>query len=36
LVYLKSKVGGVGLRLQVAGTAGEILALPFVSHEYPS
>jgi tRNA-modifying protein YgfZ len=36
LVYLKSKVGGVGLNVQVAGTTGEILALPFVSHEYPS
>jgi tRNA-modifying protein YgfZ len=36
LVYLKSKVGGVGLKVQVAGVAGEILALPFVSHEYPS
>jgi tRNA-modifying protein YgfZ len=35
LAYLKSKAGGVGLQVQVAGTSGEILPLPFVSHEYP-
>ncbi len=35
LVYLKSKAGGVGLQVQVADTSGEILPLPFVSHEYP-
>lgn len=36
LVYLKSKAGGVGLQVQVADTSGEILPLPFVSHDYPS
>jgi tRNA-modifying protein YgfZ len=34
LVYLKSKVGGVGLQVQVGNTTGKIIDIPFVSHEY--
>jgi tRNA-modifying protein YgfZ len=35
LGYIRSKVGGVGLKVQVGETEGEIVAIPFVSHEYP-
>ncbi|MFM7365721.1 MAG: YgfZ/GcvT domain-containing protein [Cuspidothrix sp.] len=35
LGYIKSKVGGVGLQVQVGDTVGEIVPIPFVSHEYP-
>ncbi|AUT01854.1 folate-binding protein YgfZ [Nostoc sp. CENA543] len=35
LGYVKSKAGGVGLKVQVGNTEGEIVAIPFVSHEYP-
>jgi folate-binding protein YgfZ len=35
LGYIKSKAGGVGLQVQVGETAGEIVSIPFVSHEYP-
>jgi tRNA-modifying protein YgfZ len=35
LGYLRAKAGGVGLKLQIADTIGEILDLPFVSHDYP-
>jgi tRNA-modifying protein YgfZ len=34
LAYLKSKVGGVGLQVQVGNTTGKIVDIPFVSHEY--
>jgi tRNA-modifying protein YgfZ len=34
LVYLKSKVGGVGLQVKVGDTTGKIVDIPFVSHEY--
>jgi tRNA-modifying protein YgfZ len=34
LVYLKSKVGGVGLQVKVGDTTGKIIDIPFVSHEY--
>jgi tRNA-modifying protein YgfZ len=34
LVYLKSKAGGVGLQVQVGDTTGEIVDIPFISHEY--
>lgn len=34
LVYLKSKAGGVGLRVKVGSTIGTIVDIPFVSHEY--
>ena len=35
LGYIRSKAGGVGLKVQVGETEGEIVAIPFVSHEYP-
>ncbi|MFM6281219.1 MAG: folate-binding protein, partial [Dolichospermum sp.] len=35
LGYIKSKFGGVGLKVQIGTTDGEIVAIPFVSHEYP-
>ncbi len=34
LAYVKSKAGGVGLKVQVGDTIGEIVDLPFVSHDY--
>ncbi|MBD2201224.1 folate-binding protein YgfZ [Calothrix sp. FACHB-1219] len=36
LGYIRTKAGGVGLKVQVGETKGEIVAIPFVSHEYPS
>jgi tRNA-modifying protein YgfZ len=36
LGYIRSKAGGVGLKVQVGETGGEITELPFVSHEYPN
>jgi tRNA-modifying protein YgfZ len=35
LAYIRTKAGGVGLKVQVGETEGEIVAVPFVSHEYP-
>jgi folate-binding protein YgfZ len=35
LGYIKSKVGGVGLKVQIGEIEGEIVSIPFVSHEYP-
>ncbi|MTJ54477.1 folate-binding protein YgfZ [Anabaena sp. UHCC 0253] len=35
LGYIRSKAGGVGLKVQVGETEGEIVSIPFVSHEYP-
>ncbi|NDJ24262.1 folate-binding protein [Nostoc sp. B(2019)] len=35
LGYIRTKAGGVGLKVQVGETEGEIVATPFVSHEYP-
>ena len=35
LGYIRSKAGGVGLKVQVGEIEGEIVAVPFVSHEYP-
>jgi tRNA-modifying protein YgfZ len=35
LGYIRSKVGGVGLIVQVGNVEGEIVEIPFVSHEYP-
>jgi len=35
LGYIRSKAGGVGLKIQVGETEGEIVAIPFVSHDYP-
>lgn len=36
LAYVRSKVGGVGLKVSIEDIDGEIIALPFVRHEYPS
>ncbi|BAT55425.1 Glycine cleavage T protein [Nostoc sp. NIES-3756] len=35
LGYIRSKAGGVGLKVQVGNVEGEIIEIPFVSHEYP-
>ncbi|MFM2063385.1 MAG: hypothetical protein RLZZ507_3055 [Cyanobacteriota bacterium] len=35
LGYIRSKAGGVGLTVQVGETEGEVVSVPFVSHEYP-
>ncbi|MGB3509117.1 MAG: folate-binding protein [Microcoleaceae cyanobacterium] len=35
LVYIKTKAGGVGLKVQVGDVAGEVVEVPFVSHQYP-
>lgn len=35
LGYIRSKAGGVGLKVQVGNSEGEIVAVPFVSHQYP-
>jgi tRNA-modifying protein YgfZ len=35
LAYVKSKAGGVGLKVLAGDVDGEIIDLPFVTHEYP-
>jgi folate-binding protein YgfZ len=35
LGYIRTKAGGVGLKVQVGEVEGEIVEIPFVSHEYP-
>ncbi|MEH1810478.1 CAF17-like 4Fe-4S cluster assembly/insertion protein YgfZ [Nostoc sp.] len=35
LGYIRTKAGGVGLKVKVGETEGEIIEIPFVSHEYP-
>ncbi|MBD2136600.1 folate-binding protein YgfZ [Anabaena sp. FACHB-1237] len=35
LGYIKSKAGGIGLQVTIGGITGEVVSLPFVSHEYP-
>ncbi|MBW4617121.1 MAG: folate-binding protein [Desmonostoc vinosum HA7617-LM4] len=35
LGYIRTKAGGAGLKVQVGETEGEIVEIPFVSHEYP-
>ncbi|BAZ81961.1 MAG: YgfZ/GcvT domain-containing protein [Sphaerospermopsis kisseleviana] len=35
LGYIRSKAGGVGLKVQVGNSEGEVVSIPFVSHEYP-
>jgi tRNA-modifying protein YgfZ len=35
LGYVRSKAGGIGLKVMVGDVAGEIISLPFVQHEYP-
>jgi len=34
LVYIRTKAGGVGLKVQVGDVEGEIVDLPFLTHEY--
>lgn len=34
LAYIRTKAGGVGLRVQVAGVEGEVVDVPFLTHEY--
>ena len=36
LAYLRTKVGGEGLTVTVDATEAEVMALPFVTHEYPT
>jgi len=35
LGYIRTKAGGVGLKVKVGETEGEVVDIPFVSHEYP-
>ena len=35
LGYVRSKAGGVSLKVMLGDVAGEIISLPFVRHEYP-
>lgn len=35
LAYIRTKAGGVGLKVQVGDSIGEVVPVPFVSHEYP-
>jgi tRNA-modifying protein YgfZ len=35
LGYIRTKAGGTGLKVQVGEAQGEIVEIPFVSHEYP-
>ncbi len=36
LAYIRTKAGGVGLKVQVAEVEGEIVEVPFLTHEYQS
>jgi tRNA-modifying protein YgfZ len=36
LGYIRTKAGGVGLKVQVGEAEGEVVTIPFVSHEYPA
>ena len=35
LAYIRTKAGGKGLNVQVGDTEGEVVEVPFVTHEYP-
>ncbi len=35
LGYVRSKAGGVGLKVMLGDVGGELISLPFVRHEYP-
>jgi folate-binding protein YgfZ len=35
LGYIRTKAGGVGLKVLVGATEGEVVDIPFVSHDYP-
>ncbi|MDY7008427.1 MAG: folate-binding protein [Cyanobacteriota bacterium] len=34
LVYIKTKTGGVGLKVQVGDVEGEVVEVPFLTHQY--
>jgi tRNA-modifying protein YgfZ len=34
LAYIKTKAGDVGLKVRVGNTSGEIISVPYLSHEY--
>ncbi|MBD0362306.1 MAG: folate-binding protein, partial [Coleofasciculus sp. C3-bin4] len=36
LAYIRTKAGGVGLKVQVAEVEGEIVDVPFLTHDYQS
>ena len=36
LGYIRTKAGGVGLKVKLGETEGEVVSIPFVSHEYPN
>ena len=35
LGYIRTKAGGVGLKVKLGESIGEVVSIPFVSHEYP-
>jgi tRNA-modifying protein YgfZ len=35
LGYIRTKAGGVGLKVKVGETEGEVVEIPFISHKYP-
>jgi hypothetical protein len=35
LGYIRSKAGGVGMKVKIAQSEGEVIEVPFVSHQYP-
>ncbi|BAZ09418.1 glycine cleavage T protein [Calothrix sp. NIES-4071] len=35
LGYIRSKAGGIGTKVKIANSEGEIIEIPFVSHKYP-
>ena len=35
LGYIRSKAGGIGTKVKIAKNEGEIIEIPFVSHQYP-
>ncbi|MBF2014379.1 MAG: folate-binding protein YgfZ [Rivularia sp. T60_A2020_040] len=35
LGYIRTKAGGVGLKVKVGSCEGEVVSVPFVSHQYP-
>ncbi len=35
LGYIRSKAGGIGTKVKIAESEGEIIEIPFVSHQYP-
>lgn len=36
LAYIRTKAGGEGLKITTDGVAGKVVAVPFLTHEYPS